>query len=210
MLSPGRVRLSNISSNTSLAERLAVAGCAVLALVLVSAAASAGFQPSTRPVSSQVPDSASALQIAQYAVPDQAYDNGQNANPGQDAASGQTNVSGQTEIPYQNALSGPNGMSGMTQPMRAGGSQWICKGEPPPPGKVITGTGESPDCAGLCNGALVEPLRGQMVICGGQPVPDGFEVVENTTSPRCGCIASSENALVIRLLPGAAIPGSAP
>ena len=192
MLSPGRVRLSNISSNTSLAERLAAAGCAVLALVLVSAAASAGFQPSTRPVSSPVPDSASALQIAQYAVSDPAYDTGQ------DAASGQANVSGQ------------NGMSGMTQPMRAGGSQWICRGEPPPPGKVITGTGESPDCAGLCNGALVEPLRGQMVICGGQPVPDGFEVVENTTSPRCGCIASSENALVIRLLPGAAIPGSAP
>jgi len=192
MLSPGRDRFSNISSDTGLAGCLAAAGCAVLALVLLSAAASAGFQPSTRPVSSQVPDSASALQIAQYAVPDQAYDTGQ------DAASGQANVSGQ------------NGMSGMTQPMRAGGSQWICRGEPPPPGKVITGTGESPDCAGLCNGALVEPLRGQMVICGGQPVPDGFEVVENTTSPRCGCIASSENALVIRLLPGAAIPGSAP
>lgn len=180
MLSPGRDRFSNISSHTSLAERLAAAGCAVLALVLVSAAASAGFQPSTRAESSQVPDSASALQIAQY------------------TASGQANASGQNEL------------SGVTPAMRSGGSQWICRGEPPPPGKVITGTGESPDCAGLCNGALVEPLRGQMVICGGQPVPDGFEVVENTTSPRCGCIASSENALVIRLLPGAAIPGSTP
>lgn len=89
----------------------------------------------------------------------------------------------------------------MGAPGYLGGPQWLCAGEPAPPGQVITATGPGISCAGVCNGRYAEPLRLQMVICQGQPIPEGYEVVEEVSSARCDCVASADNALVIRLKP---------